>query len=403
MIAAPHKFRIGINYWPSVAALRWWQLFDAGVVATDFGRIASAGFDSVRLFLTWETFQPTPDHVDGEMLDRLLRTADLAAAAGLTIMPTLFTGHMSGVNLVPGWAVGAPATDQRFRVLSAGRVAEGQPRNWYDQNDIVVAQTLLAGTCASALADHPALWAWDLGNENSNCAVPENPAQGREWLRRVTDAIRRADPTTSVTIGLHMEDLESDRHLGPADAATVCDFLSMHGYPIYAPWASGPTDDRLLGFLTRITRWLGGDTNVLFSEFGLPTIPPGVAAGSSPMLVEEQVSAAYTARALHEIRQAGATGAMLWCANDYPPAVWADPPFDTAHHERHFGQWRPDGSPKPAVATIAAYQGSDIMETEPELAWIDIEPAEFYRAGGSHLARLYGRYRAMHTVNDLPG
>ena len=68
-----------------------------------------------------------------------------------------------------------------------------------------------------------------------------------------------------------MEDLSRTGNLGPREAAEVCDFLTMHGYPGYATWADGPTDERLLPFLAQITRWLGGGAEVLFSEFGVPT------------------------------------------------------------------------------------------------------------------------------------
>ena len=55
-----------------------------------------------------------------------------------------------------------------------------------------------------------------------------------------------------------MEDLEQDRRLGPAEAAEVCDYLCMHGYPLYADWARGDLDAALLPFLglvTRVARW----------------------------------------------------------------------------------------------------------------------------------------------------
>ncbi len=49
------------------------------------------------------------------MLDRLVTVADLAGRAGLAVVPTLFTGHMSGVNWVPAWALGGSDGDDRFR------------------------------------------------------------------------------------------------------------------------------------------------------------------------------------------------------------------------------------------------------------------------------------------------
>ncbi len=42
----------------------WWTDFDSAEVGADFERIVGAGFDSVRLFLTWEAFQPAPNTVD---------------------------------------------------------------------------------------------------------------------------------------------------------------------------------------------------------------------------------------------------------------------------------------------------------------------------------------------------
>jgi hypothetical protein len=61
---------------------------------------------------------------------------------------------------------------------------------------------------------------------------------------------------------------------------------------IYADWAAGPTDDRLVPFLALITRWLAGGASVLFEEFGLPTIP--VAGPDSSIAIDEDLAATYT-------------------------------------------------------------------------------------------------------------
>ena len=323
-------------------------------VAEDFARIAGSGMDSVRLFLRWEDFQPAPDVVDRRMLRRLVTVADAALDAGLSLMPTLFTGHMSGVNWIPSWALGGAERDPRFRVIADGRVVTDGVRNWYADGGIVDAQSRMAAEAAAALAGHAALWAWDLGNENSNCAVPPDRARARSWLERMTAAIRHADDTAQITAGLHMEDLEEDRQLGPRDAAGVCDFLTMHGYPIYARWARGRNRRALVPFLARVTRWLGGGMDVLFSEFGLPTRGRGP---QDAMAVEEPDAARYTAGVIEGLRDAGCPGGMLWCYADYAPALFATPPLDEAVHERTFGLWHADGSPKPAVAEVTAGGG----------------------------------------------
>ena len=386
--------------------MSWWSKFDLAEVATDFARIAACGLDSVRVFLTWEDFQPAPNQVDRSMLNRLVAVADLAAELELALIPTLFTGHMSGVNWIPAWALGGPDGDPRFRIVSGGRVAQTGLRNWYTDTAVGTAQALLAAQAAAALAGHDAVWAWDLGNENSNCAIPPTRASARAWLARISSAIRGADDKALVTLGLHMEDLEDDRQLGPLEASGVCDLLSMHGYPIYAGWADGPTDDELLPFLARITRWLGEGRDVLFSEFGLPTYPhdgkpeQGTSGQVRSPLVEEDAAAAYTSRALEALRRAGCLGAMLWCYSDYDPALWESPPLDLAPHERTFGLWRVDGSPKPSVAAVAAFVGAERCTAGRADGWIDIDRNEFLLDPRAQLPRLYRRYREQTRHED---
>jgi endo-1,4-beta-mannosidase len=391
---------LGVNYWPARTAMGFWRSFDPAEVHDDFARIAASGFDSLRIFLTWEDFQPEPDRVDQTCLARLIATLDAAHEQGLLVMPTLFTGHMSGVNWLPRWALGRDTGDDRFRVFSGGRLVDSRLASWYSDPAVGQAQCLLAGQLASALSGHSALWAWDLGNENSNCGPAPNKASARDWLAGITNAIRRADEKATITIGLHMEDLEHDRNLGPAEAAEFCDFQTMHGYPGYAPFAAGPTDERLLSFLTRLTARLSGDAEVLFSEFGVPTAPDASALtnDSGPARVTEEAAAAYVTRALEALHACGSTGAMLWCYADYEEALWCAPPLDLAIHERSFGLWRADATPKPSV--LAARSFADRRATLPlahpieHSAWFDLEVEQFYLAPERELPRLFDRYCA---------
>jgi endo-1,4-beta-mannosidase len=318
--------------------------------------------------------------VNGAALRDLVTVADVAAEHGVRLVPTLFTGHMSGANWLPAWATmdGAPG---RFPVVSEGRYREVAPRSWYADAEIIAAQELLAREAATALRGHAAILAWDLGNENSNVCVPETRDQGRAWLARMSGALRAADPACLVTIGLHMEDLEQDRKIGPAEAAEVCDFLSMHGYPLYAAWARSSTDPALPAFLAEVTRWLGGK-DVFFEEFGMP----------ARTREEEDAADVYIAEALDLLYEAGTTGAMLWCFSDYPPAIWDRPPLDVAPHERFFGLWRADGTPKPAVRHLARYANIARKPAPMSTGWIDADPASYYRAPLETLKHLYERY-----------
>jgi endo-1,4-beta-mannosidase len=385
-------FRLGINYWPISSAMYWWQRFDAAEVSRDFSSIRAAGFDSVRIFLLWEDFQPQPAQISETALRQLTTVAEIAAGESLSLVPTFFTGHMSGVNWIPPWALEPSTSHQRFRIIAGNRVVDAAPRNWFTDKEVLHAQVLLAGEVANRLSRFSSVWAWDLGNENSNVVVPPVRDAGLEWLERITTAIRSADPDRPITIGLHMEDLEEDRRLGPFEAGKFCDFLCMHGYPIYASWSRGKKDSCLLPFLGLITRWLGG-REVLFEEFGAPTFPLSrhdkVKAGVT--LLTENEAAEFTDSALRLLSRFGMIGAFLWCFGDYAPDMWNKPPLDQAIHERYFGLWQSDRSAKPAVEVISRFKGTQDKVTT-EFTWIDISPHQFYAAPAQNLQQLYDQF-----------
>ena len=397
MPAAAEAFRLGVNYWPSDTAMDWLIRYDPVVVRRDFTRIAAAGMNTVRVFLRWEDLQPTPTTVDTAVLESVIDAADAATDASVDLIVTLFTGHMSGVNWIPTWATGGGDGDDRFPVISRGVVQSRSRvlRNWYANAEIIDAQALLADRVAAALSGHPALWAWDLGNENSNCTIPPDAAAADRWLERISSVLRARDPRVAITLGTHMEDLETERVIGPAEAARWCDFVCMHGYPAYASWSAGATDVHLVPFLAEITRWLAADTPVLFAEFGQST----VAVGQPPtgVQVREGDAATYTAGTLNALRECGSIGALLWCYADYAPQLHDRPPFDLAVHERTFGLWRADDTPKPAVAEIRARSGRPCTTPKSARPWLDVTFDEFATDRRYHLARLYQRYVHRHV------
>jgi endo-1,4-beta-mannosidase len=396
------RFEVGVNYWPASSAMRWWRRFDADEVERDFARIRAVGGDLVRFFLLWEDFQPMPATVSERSLARLVTVADTARRHELRIIPTLFTGHMSGANFIPEWALGEKASATRFRVIANDRVTDRAMRNWYSDLFVSEAQALLARECARTLAGHAALWGWDLGNENSNCCAPPTSEDGRRWLDRIASAIRSADSACGITLGLHMEDLEDDRRIGPADAAEVCDVLCMHGYPIYTSWCHSPTDPELVAFLTDVTRWLaGGKKDVLFAEFGAATRDgdPDAERGPSPLLTEDETGR-YIQSAYARLHAAGAIGGMVWCYADYDRAIWSEPPLDRAPHERHFGLWHADGTPKPAVAALRDWSGRPRVVPR-RLEWPERDRTGFYGAPRETLLRLYRDYAAVPLARPL--
>ncbi|HOC26351.1 MAG TPA: hypothetical protein PKJ13_13635, partial [bacterium] len=116
-------FLLGVNYWPRRKAMYWWSDFDAGEVREEFALIREIGLEVVRLFLTWEDWQPVPDVVDPGALNHFEEVCEIAAGLGLRLNVTFFTGHMSGPSWTPSWMLhpGQPMPPRIWQVVSGGR------------------------------------------------------------------------------------------------------------------------------------------------------------------------------------------------------------------------------------------------------------------------------------------
>jgi endo-1,4-beta-mannosidase len=372
--ASAARFSLGVNYWPRRSAMAMWRRFDAGEVREDFARIAGLGLDAVRFFLRWDDFQPRPDTLEPLMLERLETVVALAAEAGLRTMPTLFCGHMSGVNWLPAWSLDPNAPHGRFRTIAGDAESPYGIGDMY-AGPLLDAQLVFARAVGERLRAHPAVIAWDLGNEFSNLREPATPLAAAEWSRRLSAALRESSGLP-VTAGTHGEDLTRDRNLSLASLCAPFAFATMHGYSVYSAFARSRLDPEVVPFLALLAAAFSFEP-VLFSEFGNPTCPPGkrspyerVALPDEPpnptispadpelaayACLSEDENAAYCTQVLERLHADGRLGAYWWCWADYADALRGEPPFDRAPHELSFGIVRGDGSEKPVAAALAAF------------------------------------------------
>ncbi len=351
-----------------------WRRFDPGEIRDDFARVAELGLDAVRFFLRWDDFQPLADTIDPTMLARLEAVADIAAQAGLRTMPTLFCGHMSGVNWLPAWTLDPSSPRGRFRTLAGDGESPYGIGDFYT-GALLDAQVLFARTVGERLRAHPAVLAWDLGNEFTNLREPASEHDAAEWSRRLSAVLEEASGI-AVTAGAHGEDLTRDRNLRLSSLCAPFAFATMHGYPVYSGFSRGRFDPEVVPFLALLTAAFSHKP-VLFSELGNPTCPPGklspfervalpderpnpTISPDDPVLAQyaclsEDEMASYCTNVLERLHADGRLGAYWWCWADYAEELHGEPPFDRAPHELAFGIVRSDGSPKPVAAALAAF------------------------------------------------
>lgn len=401
MAQEARPFLLGVNYWPRRSATAWWKTFDAAEVAQEFDVVGALGLAAIRLFLLWEDFQPAEARASFAAVRNLERVLDLAADRGLRAMPTFFTGHMSGVNFVPAWLLGGVRrADPRFRLVSDGRVVQGRLRDYYTEPALLDAQRLLLRTVLGDLRDHPAVYAWDLGNEHDNVLRPRSADAAGAWIETLLGAAREADPAHPVTFGFHGEDVESDKGVRLTDLGPRLDLVTMHGYAAYAAWGRGPLDATVPPFVLTLASALAGRP-VLMSEFGLPTTLPGEPAhevearrlggAAAVYLADEEQAAAHVRDLVDGLHAQGALGAFYWCFADYDPAAWAAPPLDWAMHERTFGLVRSDLAPKRHAQVLREIALERRTVAQPATI-LDVDREEYYRAPLAELRRQFTIY-----------
>lgn len=400
-------FVLGVNYWPRREAIYWWSNFDPVEVRDDFALIRDLGLSLVRIFLLWDDFQPEPDRVDPQCLRNLVTVADAAAASGLKLDVTFFTGHMSGPNWAPRWLLGGPSKPGARPLVSQGRIVDTGYRNPFTDPIALQAERLQVTAVVQALRDHPGLGVWNLGNEPDLFAWPPDAATGRAWARDLVNLIRSSDPSHPVTCGLHADSLLSDNGLRVNQVFAETDFGVMHIYPMYASpwWARSPLDPELVPFACALAAALSGKP-ILMEEFGGCTALPGQASyiweWQNPgyprvqqfMAAEEEL-AAYLEAVLPKLVTAGATGAMLWCYADPAPELWDRPPYDWAPHERFFGLIRPDGSLKPHAEVLRRFAASrPIVQPPARVLTLPFPGEDYYQDPRGNALALYRRWLA---------
>lgn len=397
-------FILGVNYWPRAKAMYWWAAFDPGEVREEFAMIRELGLGYVRIFLLWESFQPSPDSVDAKAIGHLRTVCDIGAEHGLRLQPTFFTGHMSGPNWAPDWLLDPhrPMRAGESQVVSLTRPvgADRNIFNPYIEPFVIEAEDLQLRTICGELRDHPAIWAWSLGNEPDLFARPPSSEVGRRWIAARVGTIRSAGEERPVLIGLHTASIHADCGLRIDQVARETDLSVMHGYSIYDPLARAPLDPDLVPFLADVTSALA-ERPVLFEEFGVNTHVPDGASHWEELtrwdgttrrayFASEVDAAEYHAAVLERLHSIGCLGAMAWCFADYDPTLWHLPPCDLQKHERFFGLVRADGSLKPMGEAVRDFARTRPAVREPQRrVALPVSPEEFYREPDRYLPKMY--------------
>lgn len=240
------KFLTGVNYWCSSNAMEMWRKWDASAVDADFASLAANGCSLVRCFTRWDDFQPitmyrTPSGPGGRykeirmgdehlpdtdagragmsetMLGHFEEFCDLAQKHGLKLIVAMLTGQMTFGLFVPHALVGLDLYRDPLAL------------HWEER----------FVTClVNRMKHHPAIWAWESGNETNILGGALNRDASWMWTKWIHSAIRLADnsrPVIGISVGGIVWDSQKQGDCWMMeDQGELSDYLTVHPYGMWS-------------------------------------------------------------------------------------------------------------------------------------------------------------------------
>jgi hypothetical protein len=345
-------FFIGCNYWAKNAGMYMWSQWRADVIEKELAALSAHGVTVMRVFPLWSDFQPLtgdcyaggsyrgyrfrdnqplPNEagVDPVMMARFRTFCDLCAQYKIKLIVGIVTGWMSGRQFVP---------------------SVFEERNVLSDPEAIMWQTRFVKFFVRNLKDHPAIVAWDYGNE-CNCMgamKPGNQAMFYNWMDHIAMAIRSQDTTRPVVSGMH--GLSTSQHASAPIRLNgeLSDILCTHPYPFYVPGCGKEA------FNTMRTTLHPTAESILYRDLG-----------GKPCFIEEignlGASCVSDARTLAGMRTTlfsawanDLKGCLWWCNSDQETLDF--PPYSLTPNERELGMLRQDLTPKPVMLEMQAFQ-----------------------------------------------
>jgi len=362
---------VGLDYQPAATGPFLWQAFDAAAVAADLAAMARAGFRQIRVGLAWDSFMPDARGVDPRRLgefDLLLRAA---GALGIQVVPVLFVQAHGDCVLLPGRTVRRDGGRLHgVRVLSEGMQEPGGPRDaWTDPLMLELADRW-ARAMAAGFANHPAVAAWDLGDDPASVVRPRRIADLPAWVALVGAPLRKGGDRVQITLGA--DDLLRARGVRLAPLAGQLDRIDIAVRPAQLRPLRLP-EPEALRFVGQLAQTLAGDEA---GRIGLAVAMPS--PGDDAEGTDEQDAAAAVDQLVERRVETGvcALRASRWC--DLHPRLRERPPFDRHDWLRRCGLVRVDGAEKPALVPWSRGARAD-EEPPSSRPWPPhLDAAEFY-------------------------
>lgn len=350
------NFFVGVNYWGSQAGIHMWrsQDWDADEIEKDISALKATGVEVLRVFPTWSEFQPIvqnlfwrgepreflvegsdtpvydPYYLDSGAMARFRFFCDTCKRYNVKLMVSLVTGWMSGRLFFPRALEGRNLLTDPLALMWEGRFARAFVR---------------------AMKDHPAIFAWDLGNECNCMGMVAKPQEAWNWLNTISSAIRLEDASRPVVSGMHSQSSSMTDAWNLQMQGELLDVLTPHPYP--APWRVDANRGPFNGFRNALHQV--GQCLFYSGISGKDSFPQEV-GNFGPTVSPDWMAAKGLRQEMFASWMHGLKGFLWWCAFEQMNLDYA--PFSNNAMERELGVLKPDAARtlKPEALAIKEFK-----------------------------------------------
>lgn len=347
----PGEFFVGVNYWGSQAGVHMWRAQDwnAEEIEKDLSALAATGVEVMRIFPTWSEFQPIvrnrwwtgvpreylvegaetpvldPYWLDPDAMARFRFFCDTCRKHDIKLIVSLLTGWMSGRLFFP-------------------RALEG--KNLLTDPEALMWEGRFVRAFVRAMKEHPAIAAWDLGNECNNLGKAETREQAWNWLNTVSSAIRLEDHERPVVSGMHCLSSALNDIWNLQMQGELLDVLTPHPYP------AAFRVDACRGPFNGFRNALHPVGQCLFySGITCKSSFPQEVGSLGPFFSPDRIAAVGFRQQMFASWMHGLPGFLWWCAFEQTHLDY--PPFANIAMERELGMLASDAKRTPKAEAMA--------------------------------------------------
>lgn len=342
------EFFVGCNYWARNAGMYMWSKWRPDVVERELTELSRYGVKVLRVFPLWPDFQPltgdchgggayrsflqdngplqNPAGVDEEMMRRFRTFCDMAQERDIKLIVGIITGWMSGRQFTP---------------------AVFEEKNVLCDPVAVMWETRFVRHFVNALKDHPAIAAWDFGNECDSLGANDQ-AMFYNWMGYIGSTIRLCDRTRPVVSGMHCLSTDEASNLPIRLNGEASDILCTHPYALYVRGCGKEAFNTMRVGLHPTAE------SLLYRDLGGKPCFVEEVGNLGNEYASEARSAAGLRTTLFSAWANDLKGCLWWCNSDQEGLDF--PPYTLTACERELGLLRDDYSPKPIMLEMKAFE-----------------------------------------------